>query len=231
MTNVSKRIKNIRSILDKNKVYTLDESINFIKTCSNVKFDETVEIAINLNIDPKKQEQNVRGIVQLPNGTGKSVRIAVFAKGLLVEEAKKAGADIVGDEDLIESIQNGKIDFDKCISTPDMMASVSRIGKILGPRGLMPNPKLGTVTNDLSKSIQSIKFGQIEYKSDKGGVIHAGIGKISFPEDFLKENVIFFIDTIQKAKPSGIRNNLYIKSLFLSCTMGPGIKFLINNQK
>jgi large subunit ribosomal protein L1 len=193
-----------------------------VKSNAKSKFDETIEIAMNLGVDPRHADQMVRGTVNLPNGTGKSVRVAVFARGDKADEAKKAGADIVGAEDLMEIVQSGKIDFDRCIATPDMMPIVGRLGKVLGPRNLMPNPKIGTVTVDVAEAVTAAKGGQVQFKAEKAGVIHAGIGKASFDAKKLEENLLAFVDAVQKAKPSGAKGT-YLKKVALSSTMGPGV--------
>jgi large subunit ribosomal protein L1 len=209
--------------IDREKFYAVDEAIGLVKSLATSKFDETVEVALNLGVDPRHADQMVRGVVNLPKGTGKSVRVAVFAKGDKAEEAKKAGADIVGAEDLMESIQGGSIDFERVIATPDMMGLVGRLGKVLGPKGLMPNPKLGTVTMDVTKAVTDAKSGQVEFRVEKAGIIHAGIGKASFSEGDLKENFTAFLDAILKARPSGAKGK-FIKKLSVSSTMGPGVK-------
>ncbi len=226
MARLGKRLKNAVQNLDKTKVYSLEEAVKTIKERATAKFDETIEVAINLNVDPRKADQNLRGVVQLPNGTGKTYRVAVFAKGPKAEEALKAGADIVGAEDLMEKIQAGDMPFDRCIATPDMMGLVGRVGKILGPRGLMPNPKLGTVTMDVAEAIKSVKGGQVEYRTEKAGIVHAGVGKASFTEKAILENVKSYVDAVIKAKPTGVKGT-YVKSLSLSSTMGPAVKFEI----
>lgn len=210
-----------------NKVYSLKEAIELVKKSANAKFDETIDISIMLGIDGSKQDQAVRNVVNLPNGTGKTYRVAVFAKDQKAEEAKNAGAEIVGGDELVQMIQKGDIPFDRCIATPDMMALVGRVGKILGPKGLMPNPKLGTVTMDLTTAIKNIKGGQIEYRSEKNGIIHAGIGKASFSDDAIAENVKALIDAVVKSKPVGAKGN-YLKKLTLSSTMGIGITFTLD---
>jgi large subunit ribosomal protein L1 len=221
---MGKRIKKVHQAIQVEKVYPLAEAVKLVKEHAKAKFDETIEIAINLNIDSKKSDQTVRGVVQLPNGTGKNYRVAVFAKGPKADEAKKAGADIVGAEDLMEKIQAGDMPFERCIATPDMMGLVGRVGKLLGPRGLMPNPKLGTVTMDVAQAVAAVKGGQVEYRAEKGGVVHSGIGKASFQEKALIENISAYIDAVQKARPSGIKGS-FIKKLTLSSTMGVGIRF------
>lgn len=224
MANVGKRLKKAYQAVEVQKVYTLAEAVKLVKANATAKFDETIEIAMNLNIDSRKADQNVRGVVQLPNGTGKNYRVAVFAKGPKAEEAQKAGADIVGAEDLMERIQAGDMPFEKCIATPDMMGLVGRVGKILGPRGLMPNPKLGTVTMDVAQAVSAVKGGQVEYRAEKGGIIHSGVGKASFSEKALVENISAYAEAVQKARPSGVKGT-YIKKLTLTSTMGPGVQF------
>ena len=223
MARTSKRLSKAYDGLDNIAAYPLEEAVKLVKERSVVKFDETIEIAMNLGVDPRHADQNVRGVINLPHGTGKAVRVAVFAKGDKAEEAKAAGADLVGAEDLAEQIQSGKIDFDRCIATPDMMPVVGRLGKILGPRGMMPNPKLGSVTNDVGAAIQAAKGGQVEFRVEKAGIIHAGVGKASFSEDALVENIKAFVGAISRAKPSGAKGT-YIKRVSLSSTMGPGLK-------
>lgn len=223
MADRGKRLAALYKAFDPQKAYPLEEAVRIVKQNAKAKFDETVEISMNLGIDPRHADQNVRGMTSLPNGTGKTLRIAVFAKGAKAEEAKAAGADVVGAEDLAEQVQAGKMDFDRCIATPDMMALVGRLGKVLGPRGLMPNPKLGTVTMDVKGAVQAAKAGQVEFRAEKAGIVHAGIGKASFPEEKLAENARAFIDAIAKAKPSGAKGT-YIKKVSLASTMGPGVK-------
>ena len=209
-----------------NKVYSLSEAIDIVKKSATAKFDETIDISIMLGIDGSKQDQAVRNVVNLPNGTGKTYRVAVFAKDQKADEAKKAGADIVGGDDLVEMIQKGNMPFDRCIATPDMMALVGKVGKILGPKGLMPNPKLGTVTMDVATAIKNVKGGQIEYRSEKNGMVHAGIGKASFKNEALAESMKAFMDAVGKSKPAGAKGN-YIKKMTLSSTMGVGVQFVI----
>ena len=218
-----KRYDAVTKTVDRNKSYGLDEAVKLLKGGAKAKFDETIEIALNLGIDPRHADQQVRGMVELPNGTGKTVRVAVFARGAKAEEAKAAGADIVGAEDLAERINGGTIDFDRCIASPDMMGVVGRLGKVLGPRGLMPNPKLGTVTPDVTTAVKAAKAGQVECRAEKAGLVHAGIGKASFSEQALTENVKAFVGAISRAKPTGSKGT-YIKKVSISSTMGPGIK-------
>jgi large subunit ribosomal protein L1 len=201
----------------------VDEAVKIVKSRATAKFDETIEVAMNLNIDPRKQDQNLRGTVMLPHGTGKSVRVGVFARGDKAKEAEAAGADVVGAEDLAEKVQAGTIDFDRAIATPDMMALVGRLGKILGPRGLMPNPRLGTVTQNITEAVQAVKGGQVEFRADKAGIVHAGVGKASFTEAALVDNVRAFVGAITRAKPSGVKGT-YINRVSVSSTMGPGVK-------
>jgi large subunit ribosomal protein L1 len=209
--------------VDREKLYGVDEAIALVKTNATAKFDETVEVALNLGVDPRHADQMVRGVVNLPKGTGKSVRVAVFAKGAKADEATAAGADVVGAEDLMETIQGGTIDFDRVIATPDMMGVVGRLGKVLGPKGLMPNPKLGTVTMDVAKAVTDAKSGQVEFRVEKAGIVHAGIGKASFSEGDLKENFTALLDAIIRNKPSGAKGK-FVQKLALTSTMGPGVK-------
>lgn len=219
-----KKTQNANASYDKTKAYSVDEAVKILKEAASVrKFDETLDIAINLGLDTKQADQQVRGMISLPNGTGKKVRVAVFAKDAKADEAKKAGADLVGAEDLIAQIKAGKIDFDRCIATPDMMGVVGQVAKILGPKGMMPNPKLGTVTPDVAKAVAEAKAGSIEFRAEKTGIIHAGIGKTSFDAKKLAENVNAFIDAIQRAKPPGAKGT-YMKKVTLTSTMGPGIR-------
>ena len=222
MANTTKRITAARAQVEGKANLTIEEAIQLVKKAATAKFDETVELAINLGVDPRHADQMVRGSVNLPNGTGKTVRVAVFARGAKADEAKAAGADIVGAEDLMESIQGGKIDFDRCIATPDLMPLVGRLGKILGPRNLMPNPKIGTVTMDVGEAVTAAKGGQVTFKVEKAGIIHAGVGKVSFDEGKIAENVRAFIEAIQKARPTGAKGT-YLKRIALSSTMGPGV--------
>ncbi|MBT4203645.1 MAG: 50S ribosomal protein L1 [Rhodobiaceae bacterium] len=223
MVKISKRFNSIRENIDKDKSYELNEGVKLIKGNASAKFDETIEIAVNLGVDPRHADQMVRGVCQLPEGTGRDVRVAVFAKGDKAKEAKDAGADIVGDEDLSASILNGELNFDRVISTPDLMAIVGQLGKVLGPRGLMPNPKVGTVTNDVSAAVKAAKGGAIEYRVEKAGIIQAGIGKASFTEKALIANIKALASAIQSSKPSATKGT-YIKKITLSSTMGVGVK-------
>ena len=227
MTNGKRLIKAYAGI-DRNRSYELKDAVRLVKDNAKAKFDETIEIAINLGVDPKQSDQNVRGIVTLPHGTGKSLRVAVFAKGAKADEAKAAGAELVGGDDLAETINKGEMNFDRCIPTPDMMRVVGKLGTDLGPRGLMPNPKLGTVTMDVAGAIKAAKAGQLEFRVEKAGIVHAGIGKASFSYDSLAENAVAFIDAIAKAKPSGAKGT-YMKKVSLSSTMGPGVKIDISS--
>ncbi len=222
MAKLTKKQKAL-AVLDRQKLYGVDEAIDTVKANATAKFDETIEVALNLGVDPRHADQMVRGVVSLPKGTGKDVRVAVFAKGDKAEEAKKAGADVVGAEDLMESIQGGKIDFDRVIATPDMMGIVGRLGKVLGPKGLMPNPKLGTVTPNVAEAVKAAKGGQVEFRVEKAGIIHSGIGKASFTQADLKANFDAFVDAIVKAKPSGSKGK-YVKKVAISSSMGPGVK-------
>ncbi|MEM8647717.1 MAG: 50S ribosomal protein L1 [Pseudomonadota bacterium] len=223
MAKVGKRTKAAVEGIDRDKQYPLDEAVKMVKERAKAKFDETVEVAMNLGVDPRHADQMVRGVVSLPNGSGKSVRVAVFAKDAKAEEAKAAGADIVGAEDLAEAVQKGEINFDRCIATPDMMPLVGRLGKILGPRNMMPNPKVGTVTPDVAEAIKASKGGSVEFRVEKAGIVHAGVGKASFNEAQLAENVRAFVDAVMKAKPSGAKG-AYVKRVSVSSTMGPGVK-------
>ena len=218
-----KRLAAVAEKVDRLKTLDLVDAVKTIKDCATTKFDETVEVAVNLGVDPRHADQMVRGVVALPNGTGKSIRVAVFAKGDKAAEAESAGADLVGAEDLAERVQAGEIAFDRCVATPDMMAVVGRLGKILGPRGLMPNPKMGTVTMNIVEAVQAAKGGQIEFRVEKAGIVHAGVGKLSFSEEALVENVSAFVGAVVKAKPSGAKGT-YVKRISLSSTMGPGVK-------
>jgi large subunit ribosomal protein L1 len=220
---IAKRVAKSREGIDVNKAYDLAEAVKMLKERATAKFDETIEIAMNLGVDPRHADQMVRGVVNLPNGTGRTVRVAVFARGAKAEEAAKAGADIVGAEDLVETVQKGEINFDRCIATPDMMPLVGRLGKVLGPRGMMPNPKVGTVTMDVAAAVKASKGGAVEFRVEKAGIIHGGVGKASFELDKLVENVRAFADAVVKAKPAGAKGN-YIRRVAVSSTMGPGLK-------
>ena len=228
MGKIAKRLQAARAAFAGKSDISVEEAVALIKANAAAKFDETLEIAMNLGVDPRHADQMVRGTVNLPNGTGKTVRVAVFARGPKADEAKAAGADIVGAEDLMESIMGGKIDFDRCIATPDMMPIVGRLGKILGPRNLMPNPKIGTVTMDVKDAVEAAKGGQVQFKVEKAGVIHAGVGKVSFDEAKLAENVRAFVDAVSKAKPAGAKG-AYLKRISLSSTMGPGVSINLDS--
>ncbi len=223
-----KRIANIYKTIDKSKLYSLKEAVKLVKENANAKFDETVDMAINLGVDPKYADQMVRGVCSLPNGTGKTIRVAVLAQGEKADEAKAAGADIVGAENLIDSILSGKVDFDRCIATPDMMGMAGRVARILGPKGLMPNPKLGTVTMDVAGAVKKAKAGEVQYRAEKTGIVHAGIGKVSFSEEAIYENAKTLIDAIIKAKPSGAKGT-YMKKICISSTMGAGVHVDLSN--
>jgi large subunit ribosomal protein L1 len=223
MTHVGKRIVKARDGINRTKLYGLGEAVKLVKDKASAKFDETVEIAMNLGVDPKHADQMVRGVVNLPNGTGRTLRVAVFARGAKAEEARAAGADVVGAEDLVTTVQGGTIDFDRCIATPDMMPLVGRLGKVLGPRGLMPNPKVGTVTTDVTAAVRASKGGAVEFRVEKAGIVQGSVGKASFGEDKLVENIRAFVDAVAKAKPQGAKGN-YIQRVALSSTMGPGVK-------
>lgn len=223
MTKLTKRGKKQAADLDGNAFYQLEEAVKLLKSHAKGKFDETIEVAMNLNVDPRHADQMVRGVVQLPNGTGKSVRVAVFARGEKADQAKAAGADIVGAEDLMEKVLAGEIDFDRCIATPELMPVVGRLGKVLGPRGLMPNPKLGSVTNDIADAVKAAKGGQVEFRAEKAGIVHAGIGKASFDAAAICENARALIGAILRAKPEGAKGT-YVKKVSLSSTMGAGVK-------
>ncbi|KIN65958.1 50S ribosomal protein L1 [Sulfitobacter noctilucicola] len=228
MAKLGKRTAAAREAFAGKEDVTVEEAVALIKANSKVKFDETVEIAMNLGVDPRHADQMVRGVVGLPNGTGKTMRVAVFARGPKAEEATAAGADIVGAEDLMEIVQSGKIEFDRCIATPDMMPIVGRLGKVLGPRNLMPNPKVGTVTMDVKEAVEAAKGGQVQFKAEKGGVVHAGVGKASFGEAQLVENIRAFVGAVAKAKPAGSKGT-YMKKINLSSTMGPGVSVAVDN--
>ena len=223
MAKIAKRIAKSREGIDPNKAYALDEALKLLKDRSKVKFDETIEVAMNLGVDPRHADQMVRGVVNLPNGTGRTVRVAVFARGDKADEAKAAGADLVGAEDLVETVQKGEINFDRCIATPDMMPLVGRLGKVLGPRGMMPNPKVGTVTMDVTGAVKGAKGGSVEFRVEKAGIVQAGVGKASFADDKLVENIRAFADAVQKAKPAGAKGT-YINRVAVSSSMGPGVK-------
>jgi large subunit ribosomal protein L1 len=223
MTKISKRFTKANEGVDRDKIYEIEEAVKLVKSRATAKFDETIEIAINLGVDPRHADQMVRGVVTLPNGTGRNQRVAVFAKGAKAEEAKAAGADVVGADDLAEKVSKGEIDFDRCIATPDMMGVVGRLGKVLGPRGLMPNPKVGTVTMDVAGAVKAAKGGAVEFRVEKAGIVQAGVGKASFGEQALVENVRTFVDSVVKAKPQGAKGT-YLKKISLSSTMGPGVK-------
>lgn len=222
MAKFGKRVRKAQEAFAGKSIITVEEAVKLIKGAASAKFDETLEISMNLGVDPRHADQMVRGVVTLPNGTGKTVRVAVFARGVKADEAKAAGADIVGAEDLLETIQGGKIEFDRCIATPDMMPLVGRLGKILGPRNLMPNPKVGTVTMDVKSAVEAAKGGEVQFKVEKAGIIHGGIGKVSFSEEALAQNVRAFVDAVNKSKPSGAKG-AYLKKISVSSTMGPGV--------
>ncbi|QDH14816.1 50S ribosomal protein L1 [Oecophyllibacter saccharovorans] len=224
----NKRLSAARAKVDNERLYEVAEAVALVKDNAKAKFDETIEIALSLGIDPRHADQMVRGVVALPHGTGKSVRIGVFARGPKADEARAAGAEVVGAEDLAEQVQAGQIDFDRCIATPDMMGLVGRLGKILGPRGLMPNPRLGTVTMDVKGAVDAAKSGQVEYRAEKSGIVHAGVGKASFTADQLRDNVKALIDAVQKARPTGAKGT-YMKKGSLSSTMGPGVRLDVSN--
>ena len=228
MAKIGKRTRAAREAVNGKQNVTVEEAIELIKTNARAKFDETVEIAVNLGVDPRHADQMVRGVVGLPNGTGKTVRVAVFARGPKAEEAEAAGADIVGAEELMETVQGGEINFDRCIATPDMMPVVGRLGKVLGPRNLMPNPKVGTVTMDVAQAVKDAKGGQVQFKAEKAGVVHAGVGKASFSAEQLAENVRAFISAVNKAKPAGAKGT-YVKRISLTSTMGPGVSVDVGN--
>lgn len=223
MAKIGKRTAKVREGVDPTKLYDLGLAINMVKERATAKFDETIEVSMNLGVDPRHADQMVRGVVNLPNGTGRTVRVAVFARGDKAEEAKKAGADIVGAEDLFEIVNGGKIEFDRCIATPDMMPLVGRLGKVLGPRGMMPNPKVGTVTTDVTAAVKASKGGAVEFRVEKAGIVHAGIGKASFDAKALEENIKAFADAVTKAKPAGAKGE-YVKRVAISSTMGAGVK-------
>ena len=228
MPKITKRFSKAAEGLDSTKAYPVEEAVKLVKARATAKFDETIEVAINLGVDPRHADQMVRGVVSLPNGTGRKLRVAVFAKGPKADEAKAAGADIVGAEDLAERVQKGEIDFERCIATPDMMGVVGRLGKVLGPRGLMPNPKVETVTMDVTSAIKDAKGGAVEYRVEKAGIVQAGVGKASFEEKALIENVRSFVDSVSKARPQGAKGT-YVKRISVSSTMGPGVKVALGS--
>ena len=223
MSKPGKRFRAAVETVDNNKLYGVEEAVKLLKGAAKAKFDETVEVAMNLGVDPRHADQMVRGVCQLPHGSGRTLRVGVFAKGDKAEEAKKAGAEVVGAEDLVEQVQKGTIEFDRCIATPDMMPLVGRLGKVLGPRGLMPNPKVGTVTTDVAAAVQAAKGGAVEFRVEKAGVIHAGVGKASFTEEALVDNIRAFAEAVIKAKPSGAKGT-FVKKIAVTSTMGPGVK-------
>jgi len=223
MAHVGKRVRKARKGIDRIKLYPVADAVKLVMERADAKFDETVEIAMNLGVDPKHADQMVRGVVNLPNGTGRNLRVAVFARGAKADEAKAAGADIVGAEDLVSTVQGGTIAFDRCIATPDMMPLVGRLGKVLGPRGLMPNPKVGTVTMDISSAVKASKGGAVEFRAEKAGIIQGSVGKASFAQEKLVENIVAFVDAVAKAKPQGAKG-AYIQRVAISTTMGPGVK-------
>jgi large subunit ribosomal protein L1 len=223
MAHVGKRIRKGREAVVRTKLYPLDEAVKLVKSSASAKFDETVELAINLGVDPKHADQMVRGVVNLPNGTGRTLRVAVFARGAKADEARAAGADVVGAEDLVQSVQGGTIDFDRCIATPDMMPLVGRLGKVLGPRGLMPNPKVGTVTTDVTAAVKASKGGAVEFRAEKAGIVQGSVGKVSFDEAQLAANIRAFVDAVSKAKPAGAKGT-YMQRAAISSTMGPGVR-------
>lgn len=227
---IGKRLKKARATVNRDNFYAVGEAIKLVRDSAKAKFDETIEVALNLGVDPRHADQMVRGTVLLPNGTGKTVRVAVFAKDAKAEEARNAGADVVGAEDLMEAINKGDINFDRCIATPDMMPLVGRLGKVLGPRGLMPNPKLGTVTTDVTGAVKAAKGGQVEFRVEKAGIVHAGIGKASFSEEALTQNLKAFVDAVTRAKPSGAKGT-YLNKITLSSTMGVGVKIDIPSMQ
>ncbi len=223
MSTLGKRAKSAREGIDREKLYPLPEAVKLVKERAKAKFDETIEVAMNLGVDPRHADQMVRGVVNLPNGSGRAVRVAVFARGVKADEAKAAGADVVGAEDLVEKVQAGNIDFDRVVATPDLMPLVGRLGKVLGPRGLMPNPKVGTVTMDVTSAVRGAKGGSVEFRVEKAGIVQAGVGKASFGADKLVENIMAFADAVQKARPAGAKGH-YINRVAISSTMGPGVK-------
>jgi len=223
MSKPGKRFTTAKATVEREKLYSLEEAVKLVKNGAKAKFDETIEVALNLGVDPRHADQMVRGVVQLPNGSGRKLRVGVFAKGAKAEEAKNAGADVVGAEDLVEQVQKGVIDFDRCIATPDMMPLVGRLGKVLGPRGLMPNPKVGTVTMDVTQAVRGAKGGAVEFRVEKAGIVQAGVGKASFTEAALVENIRALVDAVMKAKPSGAKGT-FLKRMAVASTMGPGVK-------
>ena len=223
MSKPGKRFTAAKATVNRDKLYTLEEAVKLVKDAAKAKFDETIEVALNLGVDPRHADQMVRGVCLLPNGSGRKLRVGVFAKGAKAEEAKKAGADVVGAEDLVEQVQKGVIDFDRCIATPDMMPLVGRLGKVLGPRGLMPNPKVGTVTVDVAQAVAGAKGGAVEFRVEKAGIVQAGVGKASFTEAALVENIRALVDAVMKAKPSGSKGT-FMKRIAVASTMGPGVK-------
>lgn len=223
MSHMGKRLRKVYESHDREKIVNLADAVKFVKENAKAKFDETIELAVNLNVDTRKADQNIRGMLSLPHGTGKTVRVAVFARDEKAQEAQKAGADIVGDDDLVQKILKGEINFDRCIATPDMMGVVGKVAKVLGPKGLMPNPKLGTVTPNVAKAVEDAKAGQVEYRAEKEGIVHVGVGKASFSDKNIEENVKALVDVLIKSKPTGIKG-AYIKRISLSSTMGPSIK-------
>lgn len=227
MAHKGKRLNASYKGIDREAAYSIDDAVKMVKDRAKAKFDETIEVSMNLGIDPRHADQNVRGVVALPHGSGKSIRVAVFAKGDKADDAKAAGADLVGAEDLAEKIQGGEINFDRVIATPDMMGIVGKLGKVLGPRGLMPNPKLGTVTPDVKTAVSNAKAGEVQFRAEKAGIVHAGVGKASFSEQQLNENIRAFVGAIVKAKPSGVKG-VYVKKISLSSTMGPGLKITVS---
>jgi large subunit ribosomal protein L1 len=223
MAKQGKRLRELRARIDPERAYPLDEAITLVKSSATAKFDESIEVALNLGVDPRHADQMVRGTADLPHGTGKAVRVAVFARGDKADEARGAGADLVGTEDLAQAVQEGELNFDRCIATPDMMPVVGRLGRILGPRGLMPNPKLGTVTPNIAQAVKAAKAGQVQFRVEKAGIVHAGVGKASFAPDLLRANVRAFVDAVNRARPSGAKGT-YLKRVALSSTMGPGVR-------
>jgi large subunit ribosomal protein L1 len=228
MARIGKRLKSAQVAFDRKEELTIEDAVSLIKSNAKAKFDETIDLALNLGVDPRHADQMVRGVCALPNGTGKAVRVAVFARGAKADEAHKAGADIVGAEDLMEIVQSGRVEFDRCIATPDMMPVVGRLGKVLGPRNLMPNPKVGTVTMDVAAAVEAAKSGEVQFKVEKAGVVHAGVGKASFDEKKLVENVKAFIESVKKMKPSGAKGT-YMKKVSMSSSMGPSVTLNVGN--